>query len=154
MQIVVKLPVNQHMNYWLFKTEPSSYSLEDLRGKREDVWDGVRNFQARNYLQKMNLGDRIFVYHSGKQKSIVGMAKVTKTAFPDPSAAEIDRWLAVGIAYECHFSKELSLNSIKSLPALKELLLIKQPRLSVMPVEKDHADWLLNHLKNEKTELL
>jgi predicted RNA-binding protein with PUA-like domain len=142
------------MNHWLIKTEPESYSLEDLRGKGEDIWDGVRNFQARNYLQKMNLGDRIIVYHSGKQKSIVGMARVTQTAFPDPSATESDGWLAVRIAYDCHFRKVLSLKTIKSLPALQELLLIKQPRLSVMPVEKDHADWLLNHLKDEKTELL
>lgn len=142
------------MNHWLFKTEPTSYSLEDLRGKGEDIWDGVRNYQARNYLQKMNLGDKIFVYHSGKQKSIVGMATVSKTAFPDPGATNSDQWLAIGIAYDCHFSKELSLKTIKSLPALKDLLLIKQPRLSVMPIEQFHADWLLNHLKNEKTELL
>ncbi|WP_114752607.1 EVE domain-containing protein [Pleomorphovibrio marinus] len=142
------------MNYWLIKTEPKSYSLEDLRVKKRDIWDGVRNFQARNYLDKMNLGDRIFVYHSGKQKSIVGMATVSKTAFPDPSADGSDGWLATEIAYYCHFPNTLSLKSIKSLPALENLLLIKQPRLSVMPVERHHADWLLNYLKDEKTELL
>jgi predicted RNA-binding protein with PUA-like domain len=142
------------MNYWLIKTEPEFYSLEDLREKKEDVWDGVRNFQARNNLEKMNLGDRIFVYHSGKQKSIVGMAKVSKSAFPDPNARESDPWLAVRVSYERHFSKELSLKTIKSLPALKDILLIKQPRLSVMPVEKMHADCLLNYLNDEKTELL
>ncbi len=141
------------MKYWLIKTEPESYSLEDLRGKGRDIWDGVRNYQARNYLQKMNLGDQIFVYHSGKQKSIVGMASVTKRAFPDPSAAGNDQWLAIEVAYEKYFSNALSLKSIKSLPALNDLLLIKQPRLSVMPVDKIHADWLLNYLQNEKTEL-
>lgn len=131
------------MSYWLVKTEPESYSLEDLQKNKEDVWDGVRNHQARNFIEKMNPGDLVFVYHSGKQKSVVGLAEVVSSPYPDPKADENEKWLAVTIRYREHLATPVSLVEIKASPELTDLLLIKQSRLSVMPMEKSHAEALL-----------
>ena len=131
------------MNYWLVKTEPESYSLEDLQKKGEDVWDGVRNYQARNFIEKMNPGDLVFVYHSGKQKSLVGLAEVSSVPFPDPKAKEDEKWLAVHLSYKKHLTAPLTLAEIKATPDLQGLMLLKQSRLSVMSVEPTDAALLL-----------
>lgn len=131
------------MNYWLVKTEPESYSLDDLKEKGEEIWDGVRNYQARNFIEKMNPGDLVFVYHSGKQKSLVGLAKVSSAPFADPKAKEDEKWLAVHLTYEQHLGTTLSLTDIKASPDLQGLLLLKQSRLSVMAVEPADAALLL-----------
>ncbi len=131
------------MNYWLVKTEPESYSLEDLEAKGEEIWDGVRNYQARNFMEKMNPGDLVFVYHSGKQKSMVGLAEVSSTPFPDPKAKEDEKWLAVHLTYMQHLVNPLPLAAIKASPDLQNLLLLKQSRLSVMSIDPLDAALLL-----------
>lgn len=131
------------MNYWLVKTEPESYSLDDLKAKGEEIWDGVRNYQARNFIEKMNPRDLVFVYHSGKQKSLVGLAEVSSTPFADPKAKEDEKWLAVHLTYKKHVGTPLSLADIKASPDLQGLLLLKQSRLSVMSVEPADAALLL-----------
>ncbi|MEX2513121.1 MAG: EVE domain-containing protein [Cyclobacteriaceae bacterium] len=135
------------MQYWLVKTEPESYSLSDLKGHGEEIWDGVRNFQARNFLEKMNLGDKVFVYHSGKQKAVAGLAEVSGTAFPDPNSNSDEKWLAVKIKYLKTFEYPVSLKEIKSTAALTNMMLIKQSRLSVMPLQDDEAKVILTMAK-------
>jgi predicted RNA-binding protein with PUA-like domain len=131
------------MNYWLVKTEPDSYSLEDLKSKGEDVWDGVRNHQARNFIEKMKPGDLVFVYHSGKQRALVGTAKVVGAPYPDPKAADGERWLAVDIKYNGHLPNPVTLSQIKTSDQLNDLLLVRQSRLSVMSLTKQEADILV-----------
>lgn len=131
------------MNYWLVKTEPDSYSIEDLEQKGQDIWDGVRNHQARNFIAKMNPGDLVFVYHSGKQKALVGMAKVISAPYPDPKAEEGEKWLAVDLQFDKHLPKPVHLADIKSNDSLQDLLLVRQSRLSVMSVEPSEAEMLL-----------
>jgi predicted RNA-binding protein with PUA-like domain len=128
------------MNYWLVKSEPNSYAWNDLRTKSEDIWDGVRNYQARNFMKEMKLGDQVFFYHSGKEKAIVGLAEVSEEAFPDPK--DLD-FVAVKIKSKQPFKNPVSLIEIKSMDLLSELLLIKQSRLSVMPIGKVEADILM-----------
>jgi predicted RNA-binding protein with PUA-like domain len=128
------------MNYWLVKSEPNSYAWNDLRKVSEDIWDGVRNYQARNFMKEMKLGDQVFFYHSGKEKAIVGLAEVSEEAFPDPK--DLD-FVAVKIKSKQLFKNPVSLKKIKSTDMLSELLLIKQSRLSVMPISKIEADVLM-----------
>jgi predicted RNA-binding protein with PUA-like domain len=125
------------MNYWLVKSEPGSYSWDDLVAKGEDVWDGVRNYQARNYLREMIKGDLVYFYHSGKEKAIVGIAEVSEEAFPDPSDKD---WVAVKIRVKNKLKKSVTLNQIKSEDLLSEMMLIRQSRLSVMPLTKPESE--------------
>lgn len=120
------------MNYWLLKTEPDSYSWEDLVRDKKTVWDGVRNFQARSNLKKMEKGDVVFIYHTGDQKAIVGEARVTKSAFPDPKDAE---WIAVELSPGKSLKKAVSLAQIKSDKRLLDMVLVRASRLSVQPVK-------------------
>lgn len=131
------------MKYWLVKSEPETYSFEDLCIKGEDVWDGVRNFQARNYLKEMEIDDPILFYHSGKKKEIVGLAKVSLSAFPDPEDKEGKGWLAVKIKPVKALSRTLGLAEIKSDVKLSDLPMLKQSRLSVMPIEKTEFDHII-----------
>jgi predicted RNA-binding protein with PUA-like domain len=128
------------MNYWLVKSEPNSYSWNDLSAKSEDIWDGVRNYQARNFMKEMKLGDQVFFYHSGKEKAIVGLAEVREEAFPDPKDAD---FVAVKIKSKQPLKNPVSLSEIKSTDLLSEVLLIKQSRLSVMPISKIEAEILM-----------
>jgi len=131
------------MNYWLVKSEPESYSWDDLNKKGEDIWDGIRNYQARNFLKEMKLGDLVLFYHSGKPKEIVGIAKVSEEAFPDPNDKEDKGWVAVKLKPSKALPKPLTLEQIKTEDQLSTLLLIKQSRLSVMPVEKSQFDHII-----------
>jgi predicted RNA-binding protein with PUA-like domain len=131
------------MKSWLVKTEPETYAFEDLVQKGEDVWDGVRNFQARNFLEKMNLGDQVFVYHSGKQREVVGLAEVSEEAFPDPLAKEDGNWVAVKLKPLEPLPTPVSLKAIKAESSLSDILLVKQSRLSVMPLDKKAAEKIL-----------
>jgi len=131
------------MNYWLVKSEPESYSWEDLQAKKEDVWDGVRNFQARNYLKEMKVGDAVLFYHSSKSKSIVGLARVSEEAFPDAQDKEGKGWVAVRLRAERSLSRSVGLEEIKADAHLQELPLLKQSRLSVMPIDKNAFDHIL-----------
>ena len=120
-------------NFWLAKQEPSSYSWSDFVAEGETSWTGVRNFAARNNLRKMRLRDEVFFYHSGDEKGVVGIAKVTRVAYPDPTAKEGD-WSTVDLAPVKPLARTVTLREIKGNPRLKGIPLIRQSRLSVMPL--------------------
>jgi predicted RNA-binding protein with PUA-like domain len=119
--------------FWLVKQEPSSYSWSDFLAEGETSWTGVRNFAARNNLRKMRRGDDVLFYHSGDEKGVVGIARVTRTAYPDPTAKEGD-WSSVGLAPVKPLARAVTLREIKGNRRLKGMLLIRQSRLSVMPL--------------------
>lgn len=121
------------MNYWLVKQEPEAYSWNDFLKDKKTAWVGVRNYQARNNLKAMSKGDLVFFYHSVSDKQIVGLAKVVKTAYPDPTADNPD-WVCVDIAPDKTLKKTISLDQIKAIPELANMALIRQSRLSVMPL--------------------
>jgi len=129
------------MNYWMVKTEPSSYSWQDFSKKGEDVWDGVRNYQARNFLKEMNQGDHVLFYHSGKDKAVVGVAEVSAAAFPDPKD---EAWVAVSLKVKQALKNPVTLETIKGEDRLSEMLMLRQSRLSVMSVTKDEFNLILN----------
>jgi predicted RNA-binding protein with PUA-like domain len=119
--------------YWLVKSEPETYAWADLvRDKRTD-WTGVRNYAARLHLRAMQPGDQVFVYHSGDDKCVVGIAKVTKAAFPDTTADE-PGWVAVELAAVAPLKQPVTLAQIKADSALKGMTFVRQSRLSVSPV--------------------
>lgn len=120
-------------SFWLVKQEPSSYSWSDFLAEGETSWTGVRNFAARNNLRKMQKGDEVLFYHSGDEKGVVGIAKVTRTAYPDPTAKEGD-WSTVNLAAVKPLVRTVTLREIKGNPRLKAIPLIRQSRLSVMPL--------------------
>ncbi len=120
-------------NFWLVKQEPSSYSWSDFVAEGQTNWTGVRNYTARNNLRKMRKGDEVLFYHSGEEKAVVGMAKVTRPAYPDPTATEGD-WSAVNLAPIKSLRRPVTLRQIKSDPRLKRIQLVRQSRLSVMPM--------------------
>lgn len=121
------------MNYWLVKSEPETFSWNDLEKQGTSMWDGVRNFQARNNLRKMKIGDTLFFYHSGKIPGIVGLAEVIKEHYPDPTAKEGD-WSVVDVKPVRKFKRFVGLQEIKQVPGLKNMYLVRSPRLSVQPV--------------------
>lgn len=121
------------MNYWLVKSEPDVFSFDDLVRDGMAQWDGVRNYQARNNLRAMKIGDLCLYYHSNIGLAVVGIARVTREAFPDPTATAGD-WSAVELAPVKPFQKAVTLKEIKENPVLSELILVRNGRLSVMPV--------------------
>jgi len=121
------------MNYWLVKQEPEDYSWADFVKDKTTAWTGVRNYQARNNLRAMKKGDTVLFYHSGSGKEIVGLARVVKTAYPDPTAKEGD-WVCVELSPVKPLNRAVSLAEVKSDMALKDIALVKNSRLSVMPV--------------------
>lgn len=127
------------MSYWLIKTEPGDYSWDDLKRDKQTFWDGVRNYQARNNLRTMQLGDLCLFYHSVNEKSIVGVAKVIKTAYQDPTTDD-NRWVAVDVAPENELLRPVTLDMVKSDDRLSEMVLVKNSRLSVQPVRKEEFD--------------
>jgi predicted RNA-binding protein with PUA-like domain len=128
------------MNYWLMKTEPSTYSWEDLERDKKTVWDGVRNFQARNNIRAMKKGDLILIYHSMSDKCVVGIAKIVKEHFPDPSD---ENWSVVTIALEQRLKNTVSLSQVKAEKRLQNMVLVKNSRLSVQPVKQEEFDIIL-----------
>lgn len=130
------------MNYWLVKQEPEMYSWSDFLKDGRVAWTGVRNFAARKNLRAMQAGDRVFFYHSGEQKSVVGLARVTREAYPDPTAKEGD-WSAVDLEPEKTLTKAVDLTTVKADKILKEMMLVRQTRLSVMPVTPEQFARLL-----------
>jgi len=128
------------MNYWLLKSEPSTWSFEDQKkiGTKGTVWDGVRNFQAAKYLKGMKVGDLCFFYHSGEERQIVGLVKVRKAAFLDPTDKD-KRFVAVEVVFEKDLKLPVTLESIKKTKEISHLPLIRQSRLSVMPI--DSKSW-------------
>ena len=128
------------MKYWLLKSEPNVWSIEQQKkvGTKGVTWDGVRNYQAANNLKKMKKGDLCFFYHSNIGKEIVGIVEVIRTAFIDPSDKQ-KKFVAVQVKYKRALKKSISLENIKKNKDLQHLLLIKQSRLSVMPI--DSKSW-------------
>src|SRR5437588_13039041 len=120
-------------NFWLVKQEPSDYSWSDFVADSGTSWTGVRNYAARNNLRRMSKGDQVLFYHSGEDKAVVGIAKVTRTAYRDTTAKEGD-WNAVDLVPVKSLRKPVTLAEIKSKPALKNIALVRQSRLSVMPL--------------------
>ncbi|MDX1424815.1 MAG: EVE domain-containing protein [Kiloniellales bacterium] len=128
------------MAYWLMKSEPGTWSWDDQVKDGVAEWDGVRNYQAANNLKAMRVGDKAFFYHSVKQKEVVGIVEVVKEYYPDPSDAS-GRFGMVDVKALRPFAKPVSLAQIKAEPRLHELALIRQSRLSVMPIGE--AEWRL-----------
>jgi predicted RNA-binding protein with PUA-like domain len=127
------------MNYWLVKQEPESYSFADFQKEGKTDWTGVRNYTARNNLKAMKTGDKVFYYHSGGEKAVVGVAKVSKTSFPDPTADD-PAWVAVELEAGKPVKKPVTLAAIKANPKLADMALVKLSRLSVLPVTKEEFD--------------
>ena len=132
--------------YWLVKSEPESYGWAHLTEEGEATWDGVRNYQARNFMREMSVGDLVLFYHSGKAREIVGIAEITQAAYPDPTTDD-ERWIAVSLQAVRLLDRPVSLDTIKSDPELADMYLVRQSRLSVMPVEKAAFDRVIQHSK-------
>ena len=128
--------------YWMVKQEPEGYSWDDfVRDGRTD-WTGVRNFQARNNLKQMKLGDRVLFYHSGTGKCVVGIAEVAKAAYADPTADD-PQWVAVDLKPVKALKEAVSLEVIKSQPKLSNMLLVRQSRLSVMGLTREEFETIV-----------
>ena len=122
-------------NFWLVKQEPSSYSWSDFKKEGKTNWTGVRNYTARNNLRKMRQGDEVLFYHSGEDKAVVGIARVKRPAYPDPTASEGD-WSAVDLVPIKALARPVTLAEINQAPRLRKMQLVRQSRLSVMPLTK------------------
>jgi len=127
------------MNYWLIKSEPFKYHWDDLVKDGQTYWDGVRNYAARLHMMDMKVGDLLLFYHSNEGKEIVGIAKVVKEHYQDPTTDD-DRWVVMDVAPERKLKKPVTLAEIKAEPALSEMKLVKIGRLSVSPVTKAEFD--------------
>lgn len=140
------------MKYWLMKSEPTSYSIDDLKRDGSTCWDGVRNFQARNFMRdEMKKGDRVLFYHSNTNPpAVVGLSEVVRSAYPDPTARDPDdphydpkassenpRWFMVDIRFREKFAGPVSLERLKSTPGLEQMLVTQRSRLSVQPVRPE-----------------
>ena len=130
------------MNYWLVKSEPETYSWDKFVKLGRDHWDGVRNYQARNNLKLMKVGDEVLFYHSVKEKQVVGIAKVVKEFYPDPTIDD-DRWVVVDLQPVRKLNSPVTLAEIKADTKLEGFALIKNSRLSVMPVSRDQYQLIL-----------
>ena len=133
------------MRYWLFKSEPSTWSWDDqvAKGDVGEEWDGVRNYQARNMMREMEVGDRGFFYHSQKEKAVVGIVEVIAEAHPD-STTDDKRWECVDVKAIGPVPEPVSLEQIKAEPRLSEMVLVKNTRLSVQPVTDDEWATICN----------
>lgn len=134
------------MKYWLMKSEPDVFSFDDLIAKGQEHWDGVRNYTARNNMQAMKVGDKAFFYHSNIGKEIVGIVKIVKEAYQDPTTDET-RWVCVDVAPIKKLKNPVSLATIKANPKLAEMKIIKQSRLSVIDVTKEEFEEILEMSK-------
>ncbi|MDT3739546.1 MAG: EVE domain-containing protein [Candidatus Kapabacteria bacterium] len=130
------------MAFWLVKSDPDSYSWDNLLKDKKTVWDGVRNYQARNNLRLMEKGDKVLVYESQNSKYIAGIAEVTKPFFQDPTTDE-ENWVAVELTAVKSFKMPVSLDAVKTTPGLEDIALIRNSRLSVMPLTPDEFDIII-----------
>jgi predicted RNA-binding protein with PUA-like domain len=147
------------MNYWLMKSEPDDFSIDDLARKKSEPWSGVRNYQARNYMRDgMRAGDRVFFYHSScAEPGIAGIAEVGSAAYPDPtqfdprsdyfdakSSRAAPRWVLVDVKFKRKLKRTITLTELKARPPLREFALLRPgTRLSVLPVTKAQWDFIL-----------
>jgi len=137
------------MPYWLVKSEPHKYPWEQLLKDGRTCWDGVRNYQARNNLQAMKKGDAVLFYHSNEGLAVVGIARVVKEAYPDPTTDD-SRWIAVDIEPVETLEKPILLSTMKTDPRLQNIALINQARLSVMPLTKEEFTVIVSKERGEK----
>ena len=147
------------MAYWLMKSEPDVYSIDDLRRDGREMWDSIRNYQARNMMRDdMRIGDKVFFYHSNcKEPAIAGIAKVASKPYPDStqfdkksryfdpkSTQDEPRWILVDVEFVRKFKKPITLAEIKANKGLEDMILVRRGnRLSIMPIEKNHWDLIL-----------
>ncbi len=152
------------MQYWLMKSEPDAFSIDDLKAVKVEPWDGIRNYQARNFMRdQMKVGDKIFFYHSScPEPGIVGMMKVHSKPYPDHTAfdssskyfdaksdPESPRWVMVDVKFSRKLKKVLSLEKLKTLPELADMQLLRRGnRLSIMPVTEEHWEFIQNLIKS------
>lgn len=129
--------------YWLFKSEPETYSFAQLLKDKKTNWDHVRNFQARNFLRQAAQGDLALIYHSGDEKAVVGVAEVVREAYPDPDPEQKGDWVQIDLKPVEPLASPVTLKEIKATAALATLPLIKQSRLSCMPITASHFATLL-----------
>lgn len=130
------------MGYWLVKSEPSVYAFDQLVKDGKTTWDGVRNYAARIHLNGMKKGDPVLYYHSNEGLSVVGIAEVSKEAFPDPNDPD-NKWVAVELKPKKALAKPVSLEAIKAEQKLQNIALVRIGRLSVMPLQKEEYDRIL-----------
>ncbi|MFY0675531.1 MAG: EVE domain-containing protein [Bacteroidia bacterium] len=127
---------------WILKTEPSTYGWDDLVKEGDAIWDGVRNYRARNFLKEMRLSQKVLIYHSGKKREIVGIAEVIEEAFKDQTD-ETGKFVAVKVKALKRLKNPVSLEKIKGIDPMQESLLLKQSRLSVIPVSLEQFNSLI-----------
>lgn len=130
------------MNYWLVKSEPHKYSWDDFEKMQTDVWDGVRNYQARNNLTYMREGDLVLFYHSGDDRCVMGISKVVKESYQDPTTND-SRWVSVDLEVVEKLPNSVSLKQVKGDERLLNIALVKQSRLSVMSLKSEEFDIIL-----------
>jgi predicted RNA-binding protein with PUA-like domain len=131
------------MNYWLVKSEPNKYSWDTFEKEGRTSWDGVRNYQARNNLNAMRMNDLVLYYHSNEGKAVVGIAKVSREAYPDPTTTE-NGWVAVDLVPEQRLPKPVSLQQIKADNRLENIGLLRQTQLSVMGLKPEEFDLIVS----------
>lgn len=136
------------MQYWLIKSEPFVYSFDDLEKEGKTLWEGVRNYQARNNLRAMKKGDLALFYHSNEGLEVVGIAKVSKEHYPDPTAEKGD-WSVVEFVPYKKLARPVTLKEIKATSALAEIALVRNGRLSVMPLQPAEYELILNMSKEK-----
>lgn len=127
---------------WLLKSEPDVYSIDQLAKDRTTNWNNIRNFQARNSLRQMKKGELALIYHSQTDRAVVGIAEIIKEAYPDPDPEHKGDWVQVDIRFRSKFKAPVTLETLKTTPSLKSLPLLKQSRLSVMPVSDQEFDMI------------
>lgn len=145
------------MQHWLMKTEPDAFGIATLKKQRVAPWDGVRNYQARNFMRAMAVGDRVLFYHSNaKPTGVAGLAEVARAAYPDhtswdskskyfdaASTPEKPRWSMVDVRFVAEFPRVVTLDEIKHIPELSDMILVQRSRLSVQPVEPQHYELIV-----------
>jgi len=134
------------MNYWLVKSDPDSYGWPEMKKDKKTYWDGVRNYQARNNMKEMKKGDRVLFYHSVQGKEIVGEVEVVKESYQDPTTDD-DRWVAVDFKVIGDLENPVTLQQIKDTESLSEIALVRNSRLSVMPLDKKDYNTIIKMSK-------
>jgi predicted RNA-binding protein with PUA-like domain len=130
------------MNYWLIKSEPFKYAWSQFEKEGRTFWDGVRNYQARNHLKSMEVGDLCLFYHSNEGKEVVGVARVVQTAYQDPTTTD-EQWVCVDVVPHESLPRPVTLREIKADPALQHIGLVRQSRLSVVALSREEFDRIL-----------
>ncbi|PKL80629.1 MAG: EVE domain-containing protein [Ignavibacteriae bacterium HGW-Ignavibacteriae-4] len=135
------------MNYWLIKSEPHTYSFEQMKTDKKTMWEGVRNYQARNNMKEMKKGDIALFYHSGKDRQVVGEVEIVKEFYQDPTTEDTN-WVVVEVKFKKTFANPVNLADIKGVDSLSEMHLVRNSRLSVSSVRKDEYEMIIEMAKS------